>query len=318
MTRKVLGRGLRALIPEPGESFPAHERGMPGVRQSSPLEAGPATLSPAETPAGDAPEALRSIDIDAVVANRRQPRSDWDEGGLEQLTQSIGQVGLLEPIIVRPKGEKFEIVAGERRWRACKAAGWKEIPALVRPMEDVESLSAALIENLQREDLNPVEEARAYEMLSMEYALTHDEIARRVAKDRSTVTNLMRLLKLSEPILQHVSRGTLSVGHARVLLSLPEHNRLAVAERIVKEGWTVRNAEAWVAKISGTGRGRPRALRRGIQKSEHLRRVEEDLCRHFGTEARIRLGRQGGRLEIRFHDEEELSRLLEQIGVVVV
>ena len=317
MTRKVLGRGLRALIPEPTEPFPIHEREAPEGGARTQVATEPADGAHVTTAVRSAAEVLRSIDIESIVANSRQPRTKWDSVGLEQLAESISQVGLLEPIIVRPRGEKYEIIAGERRWRACKAAGWQEIPALVRSMEDAESLAAALIENLQREDLNPVEEARAYEMLSVEHGLTHEEIARRVAKDRTTVTNLMRLLKLAEPILEHVSRGTLSVGHARVLLSVPEHHRIAAAERIVREGWSVRDAEAWVARTSGNGRNRPRALRRGAQKSDHLRRVEEDLCRHFATEARIRLGRQGGRIELRFHDDEELSRLLDQIGVVI-
>ncbi|MBP6874666.1 MAG: ParB/RepB/Spo0J family partition protein [Candidatus Eisenbacteria bacterium] len=313
MTRKVLGRGLRALIPEPdGSTFTSSphlavdavigtdgQEGIPGIDPSEGLKS------------------VLSIPIDRIVPNARQPRNTWDDESLDELAKSISQKGLLEPILVRPRGEQFEIIAGERRWRACKAAGLSEIPAILRRMGDAESLEAALIENIQREDLNPVEEARAYQMLTTEYGLTHEEIAQRVAKNRSTVTNLLRLLRLSNPVLEHVSRGTLTVGHARALLSLAEDQRDAAAEKIAAEGWSVREAEIWIASLTATGKTtRGRSARR-IQKPDHIRRIEEDLCRHFGTQARIRQGRQGGRIELRFHDDEELSRLLEQFGVIV-
>lgn len=326
MTRKALGRGLRALIPDPPEAV----AGIDGEdsSQAAPHEAAHGLAEPATAtatsrslhPAPGRLEDVRSIPVDAIVPSTKQPRTEWDDAGLDQLKQSIMQSGLLEPIIVRPMGDRFELVAGERRWRACRAAGWKEIPALVRAMEDQRSLEAALTENLQREDLNPVEEARAYAMMSAEYGLTHEEVARRVAKDRSTVSNLMRLLRLPEVVLQHVSRGTLSVGHARVLLSLPEEQQIIAAEKFVREGWSVRDAEAWVTRMTGGSRrnGKARASRRGMQKPEHLRRIEEDLGRHFGTQTKLRVGRHGGKIEIRFHDDEELSRLLELFGLVVV
>ena len=321
MTRKALGRGLRALIPEP-ETSPAASGNAPAgtlthdsamTLQRSGDRAVPATETVLL-------EDVRSIPLDAIVPSRSQPRTEWDPAGLEQLTRSIVQKGLLEPILVRPRGEKFEIIAGERRWRACQAAGWKEIPALIRPMEDRESLEAALIENLQREDLNPVEEARAYEMLTSAHGLTHEEIAHRVSKDRSTVTNLLRLLKLPDSVLRHLSQGTLTAGHARVLLSLPEDQRSAAADKMVSEGWSVRDAEAYASRLTGAmQRGaRGRHARRGMQKPEHMKRIEEELCRHFGTQTRLRVGRQGGRIELRFHNEEELSRLLELMGIVVV
>ncbi|MFH1143186.1 MAG: ParB/RepB/Spo0J family partition protein [Candidatus Eisenbacteria bacterium] len=321
MTRKALGRGLRALIPEPAET-------SAGSISAEDLEARGVAIGlehrRMDVPGGHLPgppilEGVRQIPVDSIIPNQRQPRSDWDPEGMEQLTRSIAQTGLLEPILVRPKGDQYEIIAGERRWRACKSAGWREIPVLIREMEDRQSLEAALIENLQREDLNPVEEARAYDVLSSEYGLTHVDIAKRVSKDRSTVTNLMRLLKLPEPVLQCVSRGTLSAGHARVLLSLPADQQVSAAERFLQEKWSVRDAEAWAARVNeGMRRGnRPRGAKRSAPKPDHLRRIEEGLCRHFGTEAKIRLARQGGRVELRFHDEEELSRLLEQFGLVV-
>jgi ParB family chromosome partitioning protein len=263
-------------------------------------------------------ENLRYVPVDHIVPNPRQPRSAWEAGSLEELTRSIIHRGLLEPVLLRPVGtDQYEIVAGERRWRACKAAGWKEIPAIVRSMEEHESLEAALVENIQRADLNPVEEAHAYRSLSVEFGLTHDEIAKRVSKDRSTITNLLRLLVLPEAVLSHVSRGTLTAGHARVLLSVPEEYQIPIAERMVHETWSVRKAEAWGRGLARGGGAVKRRVTRSNPKPENILRLEEQLCRHFGTEVRVRMGRKGGRLEIAYFDDEDLSRLLELLGIVV-
>ncbi len=263
-------------------------------------------------------ESLRYIPVDQIVPNPRQPRVTWEPAALEELTRSILQRGLLEPIILRPAGNnRYEIVAGERRWRACKAAGWNDVPAIVRSMEEHESLEAALIENIQRSDLNPVEEARAYSALSTQFGLTHDEIAKRVAKDRSTVTNLMRLLVLPDEVLAHVSRGTLTPGHARVLIGVPEEYRIPIAERMSQEQWSVRKAETWARGLSGGSGQIKRRMTRGNRKPENIFRIEEQLCRHFGTEVRVRMGRKGGKLEIAYFDDEDLSRLLDLLGVVV-
>ncbi len=272
----------------------------------------------ADLPGHRTRENLRYIPIDFIVPNPHQPRASWEAGALESLTRSILEKGLLEPIILRPiGGDRYELVAGERRWRACKAAGYNEIPALVRSMEDHESLEAALIENLQRSDLNPVEEARAYRALAGEFGLKHDEIAKRVSKDRSTITNLLRILALPAPILEHIAGGGLSVGHARVLLTLPEEYRVPIAERMVQETWSVRKAEAWAKSVS-TGDGlRRRKSSRGKPKPENILRLEEQLCRHFGTEVRIRIGRKGGKLELGYYDDEDLSRLLDLLGITV-
>lgn len=270
-------------------------------------------------PSGHRVELLTSIPIDSIEPNRNQPRTEMDPVALEELSRSIQENGLIEPIIVRPKGGKYELVAGERRWRACGLAGWKEIPALVRSMETDRSLELALVENIQRADLSPVEEARAYERLAREFGRTHDEIAKRVGKDRTTITNLLRILKLPERILAHVSRGTLSVGHIRPLIGLPEADQLRLASEAVSEQWSVREIEqrATASQPRAEGQRRGRGGRRGLKKPDHMLRIEEELCRHFGTEARIRLQRKGGRLEIHFHDEEELSRLLDLVGLVV-
>ncbi len=262
-------------------------------------------------------EVLRHVPIESIVPNSQQPRTDWEPEGLKELARSISANGLLEPIIVRTVGDRYEIVAGERRWRACKIAGWLEIPAIVRSCEDKESLQVALVENVQRSDLNPVDEARAYKALSMEYELTHDEIANQVGKDRSTVTNLVRILNLSDSMLGHVSRGTLSTGHARVLLSVPDEHRPTLAQRIIDESWSVRAAEAWAKRLAKGLGGTRQGASRGQRKSESLQRIEEELCRRFSAEVRIRVKRQGGKLEFRYHDDEDLSRLLDLLGVAV-
>ncbi len=325
MSRKALGRGLRALIPEPvdvdepeGGSPPA-PMGSPNPMVTSTIPRGrPApgeTASPGASPPRDN---LRYIPIDMILPNPRQPRQTWESGELKELTQSILSAGLLEPIILRPAGDHYEIVAGERRWRACKIAKWTEIPAIVRTMEEQESLAAALVENVQRADLNAVEEARAYEVLISEYGLTHDDIATRVGRSRSAVTNLLRILQLSPAVLEHVSRGTLSAGHARVLLGIPEDQREPLAQRMAEESWSVRQAEEEAQRMTAKPRPMGRRGGRGQPKPESLRRLEEEMCRRFSSEVRIRLSRKGGRIEIRYHDDEDLSRLLEQLGIVVV
>lgn len=321
MSRKALGRGLRALIPESARSdYQIVETQQAGSAIAGRLIESPTGDSEARDRAGEgvAPgEILQRIPIDLIIPNRQQPRSEWEPEPLEELAKSIITRGLLEPIILRPSGDKYEIVVGERRWRACKIVGWTEIPAIVRSMEDHESLEAALIENIQRTDLNPVDEARAYRTLAAQYGLTHDEIAHRVGKNRTTITNMLRILKLSDDILRHVSRGTLSIGHARVLLGVPEKHRSSLVARIVKESWSVRETESRARRLSEAQGRRSRRAPRVRPKPEHLSRIEEELCRRLSAEVRVRMGHRGGRLEIRYHDDEDLSRLLELLGVNV-
>jgi ParB family chromosome partitioning protein len=328
MARKALGKGLRALIPEsePTGDTPGSDAGIASMvddRGSSGLQAPGAEVAAASSAAASRPgsrDQIRQIPIDSISPNANQPRVDMASQKMEELAQSIREKGLLEPIIVRPVGDRFELVAGERRWRACATAGWHEIPAIVRIVAPGESLELALIENIQREDLNPVEEARAYERLAREFGRTHEEIARRVGRDRSTVTNMLRILRLPPSVLEHVSRGTLSVGHVRVLLGIPEDQQARLANQVAAEGWSVRDTEAHaLALIASSGAAkRSRPMRRGQKKPDHIMRLEEELCRHFGSEVRIRMQRKGGRLELQFSDDEDLSRILDILGVVVV
>jgi len=314
---------LRALIPEAGDERPIGAVAVdPGVVPRSPsahLGQGLGGSEIEELREDHALPRIRSIPVGEITPNRNQPRSRIRPEDLAELADSIRENGLIEPVIVRPSGDQFELVAGERRWRACVLAGWKEIPAVVRSMGTETSLEIALVENIQRSDLNPVEEARAYQRLATEFGRTHEEIARKVGKDRSTVANLLRILRLPEAVLERVSRETLTVGHARALLSLGEAEQLEMARQAELHAWSVREVEERVARaLGGADSGkRGRAARRGLKKPEHIIRLEDELCRHFGAETKVRLQRRGGRLEIRFHDEEELSRLLDLLGVVV-
>lgn len=325
MARKALGRGLRALIPEPpykgqeAEDKPSQQTtGSAGPKSTdSPADLKIKSHSALLSPQGSPRDVLRNIPLEEIVPNSRQPRTQWDPEELKDLAKSIRSNGLLEPILVRPRDGKYEIVAGERRWRSCKLAGWKQIPAIIRNLEDQQSLESALIENIQRSDLNPVDEARAYQMLSSDFGLTHEEIATRVGKDRSTVSNLLRLLGLSHALLDHVSRETLSLGHARVLLTLPEDRRLSIAKRMIDESWSVRDAESWAKKASGEQSKSRRRASRGVRKTDAILHIEEQLRRHLSAEVHVRPGRHGGKLEVRYHDDEELSRLLDQLGVII-
>jgi len=288
MTKRVLGRGLDALIPPGRESGRADEN------------------------------LVRMVRTDRIRANPRQPRQQFDDAKLGDLARSIEEKGILEPLIVRPAPDgMYELVAGERRLRAALLAGRQDVPVLIRDYQDRETLEIALIENVQREDLNPVEEAQAYFCLSEEFGRTHAEISQQVGKDRSTVTNLMRLLRLPAEILNEVSRGTLSVGHARVLLSVEDlATQLDLARRIVTEGWNVRRAEKHVARL-GQNQAPPATGVKAEERDREVLRVEEALRYALGTEVRLAHGPTGGRIEIRYENREELERILEVLGVQI-
>lgn len=292
--RRVLGRGLDSLIPQATTG------------QSDGIGMGSVHLVP----------------VEMIVPNPRQPRSVFDSERLEELSRSIQEKGIIEPLIVRPRENGlFELVAGERRLRAAQLAGRREVPVLFRSMDERTSLEIALIENLQREDLNPVDEARAYQRLADEFGRTHADISKEVGKDRSTVSNLMRLLRLPESVLDLVSRGTLSAGHARVLLSLEEpQEQAALASRMAEEGWSVRQAEHHLsAKRPATGAETKRATASAppAQKDREVLRVEEALQYHLGTQVTLTHGPNGGKIEIRYFSTEELERVLELLGVEI-
>ncbi len=282
--RPALGRGLSALIPE---------------KPASPV---------AEQEVRSAP---REVDLDLIDPNPLQPRTRFDEVKLQELAESISTTGLVQPIVVRRKSDRFEIVAGERRWRAAQIAGLLKLPVHVADVADHDLLKTALIENIQREDLNPIEEALAYKRLGEESGLTQEQIAAAVGKDRATVANHLRLLRLPEPVRARVAAGDLSMGHARALLAVDDAAVLTrAAERVIAEGLSVRATEALARKLSQP-QEQPGARPEAPEKDVHTRQAEERLRVALGTRVSIHRKGKGGRLEIEFVNEDELIRLYE-------
>ena len=275
--RPALGRGLSALIPDAPAS-PTQERSL-------------------------------DVDIDLLRPNKFQPRTQMDDGRIEELARSIRSNGMIQPIVVRKSESGYEIVAGERRWRASQRAGLLKVPVVVRDIPDERLLAAALNENIQREDLNPIEEAQAYRRLSDEFALTQEQIAESVGKDRSSVANYVRLLRLPPEVRDHVGGRTLSMGHARALLSLPDaESQLRAGREIVQKGLSVRDTEALVKRAVNPAPEKPEA-----PKDVHTRAAEDRLRFALGTRVRIARKGKGGRIEIDFGDENELQRIYEQL-----
>ena len=280
MTQKqALGRGLSALLPG---------------RDDVPRETG-----------------AREVEIGRLVPNRFQPRHEFAEGPLAELAASIREQGIVQPIVVTPRGEKLEIVAGERRWRAAAMAGLTKVPVVWREKQsESDLLEVALVENLQREDLNPLDAAEAYARLKDEFRLSHEKIADRVGKDRTTVSNALRLLKLPSNVRDRIRSGLLSGGHARALASLASpDDQKRLAEEILRRSLSVRQTEKRVASFGSADR-----LRRERRRDPFTRDAEEKLSRRLKARVRIVRRRRGGRLEIAFGSEEELIGLYERLA----
>ncbi len=254
----------------------------------------------------------REVDIDLIDPNPFQPRTRFREEGLEELAQSIRSTGVIQPIVVRPVAARFQLIAGERRWRAAQRAGLHRIPAIVREVPDHQALEMTVVENLQREDLNPVEQARAFDTLISTFGLTQEEAATRTGKDRATIANAVRILKLEEPILTLLEDGRLSAGHGRALLSFESPtSRLAAAKRAADGRLTVRALERLAAR---------RAKRtRGIDEPQiadpNTRAALEDLQRELGTRVTLRppAGKRPGQLVIEYHEDRQLYALYERL-----
>jgi ParB family chromosome partitioning protein len=284
---KRLGRGLEALL-------------------------GPVSREQVEASGG-----LRELPISSVRPNPYQPRSEIDETALAELAASIEASGLLQPIVVRPRNGSYELIAGERRWRAAGRLGWGKIPALVKDVDDQTLLTLALIENLQRDDLSPIDEAAGYQRLTAEFHLPQAEIARMVGRNRATVANLLRLLQLPPDVQALLHQRKLSEGHGRALLGLDDPGRmLGLAQQAVEQGWSVREMEARVRGDVSTELPtqdrprRPRAAPRAV--SADVRRVEDALRKHLGTDVRVTTRRRGrGFLTISYYSNDDLARLLE-------
>lgn len=249
--------------------------------------------------------------IEALKPNRFQPRRQFDPEEQKGLVESIRETGILQPVLVRKDGDAFEIIAGERRWRAAQAAGLKSVPVVVREVDDRQLAELTLVENLLREDLNPVEEAEGYRVLQDRFGLSQEEIAGRVGRDRSTVANFLRLLKLPQAIRDGLIRKDISAGHARALLALSSEKLQHEAFRKIRErNLNVRQAEALVKRLEKEKKEKSAPA----SVSSLIGNLENELSRRLLTRVRIRTGkRKGGRIEIRFHDNEDLQRLLEHI-----
>jgi len=245
---------------------------------------------------------------------RYQPRSRMDPGVLDELAASIRAHGIVQPIVVRPLApQRYEIIAGERRWRAAQIAGLEEVPCLVRDVPDEAALALALIENIQREDLNPIEMAQGLRRLIDEFGMTHQQVADAIGQSRSAVTNLLRLLHLAEPVRELLLAGDIEMGHARALLPLPAEAQVALAQQTVAKGWSVRQVEKAVqGHLSGTEKPAPPPA----ETTHEWRQLEARLADRFGTSVRIHQRRNGaGRIEIAFADRKVLEQLLEQLGL---
>jgi ParB family chromosome partitioning protein len=289
MARKALGKGLGALIGEEA------------------AKTGGAAKAAGET--------VTEVAVDTIVPSTLQPRKNFREQDLEELTASIRERGVIQPLIVRAKGAKYELIAGERRWRASQAAGRRKVPVIIRKADDMEVLEMALVENLQRSDLNPVEEADGYARLGEAFNLTQEQIAQKVGKSRAAVANALRLRSLEATALELLKMGSLSVGHAKVLLALETKKQQGLAAReIIKKDLSVRQTESLIRTLksggarskSGRGKGRSQA---------DWKEVETALKRKLGTRVKIIGSAQKGKIEIIYTDGSELERLLSELGV---
>lgn len=265
------------------------------------------------------PRRLREIPVEQIVPNRRQPREDFDQDALKALAESIRKAGLMQPIMVRPAAKGFELVAGERRWRAAKLLGLPTIPALVREIDEQTAAELALIENVQREDLNPMERAYALRRLSTDFSLTHQDIADRVGLDRASVTNLLRLSDLDRPTADLVRSGKLSQGHGKALLAVLDLGlRAELAAKSMAGEWSVRELERQVQQVRTRKTGLQPAAQSGEvnARSANVADLEKQLAEHLGTRVAIQLGRKkgSGRLILEFYNLDQFDGLMAKMG----
>ncbi|QXM07013.1 ParB/RepB/Spo0J family partition protein [Crassaminicella indica] len=280
--RSGLGKGLSALIPERNTD----------IEKNREIK-------------GD----IQNINIHEINPNRNQPRKSFDQEKLDALAKSIKNYGVIQPIVVRTIKEGYEIVAGERRWKACRQAGLKEIPCIIKELNEKERMEIALIENLQREDLNPIEEALAYKMLIEDYQLTQEEISSSIGKSRPYIANMIRLLKLSEEVRKMLMNNLLSSGHARALLRIEDSNlQKQIGEKIIANNLSVRETESLVTKLIND-KGEKKKKQK--TKDTTLMFIEDTLQTRLGTKVNIIKGKKKGKIEIEYYSDEELERLVE-------
>ena len=308
--RGGLGRGLDALIPSSSQE----DR----EKLAQPTDQEPAVTEDAVEPSGPT---FEQLPIDRIDRNPRQPRESFDEESLQELTTSIEAVGVLQPIVVRPNGDRYQIVMGERRVRAARAAGLERIPTIVRTTEDDQLLRDALLENVHREDLNPLEEAAAYEQLLLDFGITQEELAARLGRSRPVIANSMRLLRLPGSVQRRIAARTLSAGHARAVASLDDPvQQERLADRIVAEGLTVRMAEELAQRIKN---GEPllgpderaRVRVRPARQAPGMADLAERLSDRLETRVRVQLGKRKGKVLIEFATLDDLQRICDAIGL---
>jgi len=289
MAKSGLGKGLGALI----------------------------SVSPAlRAPEPGSGEQVQQVSLASIVPSPLQPRREFAREALEELVDSIRQRGIIQPLIVRLVQGQFELIAGERRWRAAKEIGLSEAPVIVRQASDLEVLELSLIENLQRADLNPIEEAQAYARLASEFEMRQEEIAEKVGKSRASIANAMRLLDLDEQIQTWVVQNLLSVGHAKVLLGIKSHDeQRLLAEKVLRQSSTVRTTERMVARHLGKLSGTRRRRRAETVSSAALSDLENRLRQHLATHVTIHHGEKRGRIEIEFYGSDDLERVVNALGL---
>jgi len=279
--RIALGKGLGALLPEFGQ---------------------------------EESKTILICGIEEILPNRSQPRKHFDESKLQELAESIKEKGILEPLIVRRVAEGYELIVGERRWRAAQKIGLKEVPVLVREVEDRDALEISLIENLQREDLNPIEEAEAFKRLTEEFHISQGELSTRVGKDRTTITNALRLLKLPQEVKNQLLQNRITSGHARAILSLETREKQKeLCNLIVKRGLSVREAEALAKRWSKRKARGTVSDRRKRELGSQMNSLQDSLRNHLGTRVRITQDGKKGKIEIEYYSHEDLERIVELI-----
>ena len=296
--KKGLGRGLDALLG--------------GMRE---LEPGGAAEDPRPERVEAMASEVSSLPIESIERGRYQPRREFDPESLRELADSIAAQGVIQPIVVRPIGAgRYEIVAGERRWRASQQAGLTEIPVVVREVDEQSAIAIALIENIQRDDLNPLEEASALQRLLTEFGLTHQRVAEAVGKSRTTVTNLLRLLELNDDVKRYLQDGRLEMGHARALLGLRGPQQSETASRVVSRGLSVRETEKLVRRLQLTDQEQPPSAISKPTQDPNIRRLQDDLGERLGALVRIQHGNRGaGKLVIAYNSLDELDGILAHI-----
>lgn len=310
--RSALGRGLSALV-----SSAAPVPVVPTASATTILAEIPAAnlVDTAQVPESNQVSGVTFLDLASLEANPNQPRVDFSDSEIAELSESIKTLGVLQPILVRPFAGKYQIVAGERRFRAATKAGLSQVPVIIRELSDKETLEVAIVENVQRQNLNPIEEAKGYQRLMDEFSLTAQEVAERVGKERATVANVVRILKLPQQVQDLVREGKLSIGHAKAILTVKEPSaQISLAHKVIGEGLSVRALESIVGREVVLDGPRKVTVERQSVQAPQFPEIEERLRNALGTKVTIRKGKQGGAIELHFFSDAELDRLIDVLS----